>query len=381
MIPFARPDITDDEIAEVVDALRSGWLTTGPRAKQFEEDFAAYLGGGVEAVAVNSATAGLHLALEAAGVGPGDDVIVPSYTFTATAEVVRYLGADARIVDIDPNTLNIELSAIEAACTSRTKAIMPVHFAGLACDLESIIKFAKARGIAVIEDAAHAFPCRYRSRLVGTHDTKATVFSFYANKTITTGEGGMVVTRDAVLAKRCRIMRLHGIDRDVFNRFQGVGNSWAYEVVAPGFKYNLTDIAAALGIVQLRRADAMQAARERISLRYLEAFKDLPIELPVQAPSGDQHAWHLFIIRLDDTAKISRNEVIAELAKRQIGTSVHYIPLHRHPYWRDRYQLTDAMFPNATREFECAVSIPLYSAMSESEQQQVVDAVKAVLAR
>jgi len=379
MIPFARPDITEAEIAEVIEVLRSGWLTTGPKAQRFELDFANYLGNGVETVAVNSATAGLHLALEAVGIGPGDEVIVPSYTFTATAEVVRYLGADPRIVDIKADSLNVGLEAITAAYSSRTKAIIPVHFAGLACDIDAIVKFAGAHNVAVIEDAAHAFPTRYKGRLIGTHDTTATVFSFYANKTITTGEGGMVITRDAQIAKRCRTMRLHGIDRDVFNRYQGVGNSWAYQVIAPGFKYNLTDIAAALGIVQLKRADAMQAARQVIAARYREAFCNLPITLPLDAGKDGQHAWHLFIVRLDKDAGISRDDFITELAKRQIGSSVHYIPLHRHPYWRDSYGLNDQQFPNATREFERAVSIPLYSAMTEDEQQQVIDGVTAVL--
>ena len=235
-LPFALPDIGEEEIAEVVDSLRSGWVTTGPKTKRFEQEFADFLGGGCEAIAVNSATAGLHLALEAIGIGAGDEVITTPYTFTATAEVVRYLGAHPVFVDIDPATLNIDVSKIEAAITPRTKAIMPVHFAGLSCDMDAIIRLARKHGLKVVEDAAHALPTRTNDKLIGTLDSDATVFSFYATKTITTGEGGMVVTRDPAIAARCRVMRLHGISRDAFDRYVSAKPSWQYEVVAPGFK-------------------------------------------------------------------------------------------------------------------------------------------------
>ena len=256
-LPFALPEIGDDEIAEVVDTLKSGWVTTGPKAKRFEQDFAAFLGdASLHAIAVNSATAGLHLALEALGIAPGDEVITTTHTFTATAEVVRYLGADVKLVDIDPATLNIDPAAVEAAIGPRTKAILPVHYAGLAADMPALLDIARRHGLKVVEDAAHALPTTCGGALVGTLASDATVFSFYANKTITTGEGGMLVTRDAALAKRAKVMRLHGMNRDAFDRFTAKVPSWYYEVVAPGFKYNLTDIAAALGIHQLKRAQA-----------------------------------------------------------------------------------------------------------------------------
>ena len=239
--------------------MRSGWVTTGPKARAFEQAFTDYLGGnGLQSIAVNSATAGLHLALEALGIGPGDEVIAPTLTFTATVEVVRYLGADPVLVDVEPVTLNIDPEAIRAAITPRTKAIMPVHYGGLACDMDAILAIARAHGLKVVEDAAHALPTTWQGRLVGQLDSDVTVFSFYANKTITTGEGGMVVVRDDELAKRIKVMRLHGISRDAFDRFTAKVPSWYYEIVAPGFKYNLTDIAAALGIHQLKRAREFQ---------------------------------------------------------------------------------------------------------------------------
>jgi dTDP-4-amino-4,6-dideoxygalactose transaminase len=251
-LPFAAPEIGDEEIAEVVDTLKSGWVTTGPKAKRFEDDFAAFLGDStLHCIAVNSATAGLHLALEAIGIGPGDEVITTTHTFTATAEVVRYLGADVRLVDIDPATLNIDPALVEAAITPRTKALIPVHYGGLAADMPALLAIAKRHGLKLIEDAAHALPSTSAGRLVGTLDSDAAVFSFYANKTITTGEGGMLVTRDEALARRAKVMRLHGMSRDAFDRFTAKVPSWYYEIVAPGFKYNLTDIGAALGLQQL----------------------------------------------------------------------------------------------------------------------------------
>ena len=290
-LPFALPDIGEDEIAEVVDTLRSGWVTTGPKAKRFEEDFSAFLGDpSLHSLAVNSATAGLHLALEALGIGPGDEVITTTHTFTATAEVVRYLGADVVLVDIDPATLCIDVNAVEAAITPRTKAVIPVHYGGLAADMQALLPLARKHGLKVVEDAAHALPTTCGGKLVGTLESDACVFSFYANKTITTGEGGMVVTRDAALAARVKVMRLHGISRDAFDRFTAKVPSWYYEIVAPGFKYNLTDIAAALGIHQLRRAHVFQQSRARIARLYDEALAGLPLVLPPQAPPGDKHS-------------------------------------------------------------------------------------------
>ena len=378
-LPFARPDIGNAEIEAVARTLRSGWVTTGPETRAFEQEFAAYLGGGVQAIAVNSATAGLHLALEAAGIGPGDEVIAPTLTFTATVEVARYLGADARLVDVDPVTLNIDPAQIEAALTPATRAILPVHYGGLACDMGAIFAIAQRHGLQVIEDAAHALPTRSKGALVGTLPSAATVFSFYANKTMTTGEGGMVVTRDDALAARMRVMRLHGISRDAFDRFTSKTPAWYYEVVAPGFKYNLTDMAAALGRVQLQRLPAFVQRRQQLAARYLSELKSLPLILPADAPAGDSHAWHLFVLRLSDEARVTRDEVIQRLSDAGIGTSVHFVPLHRQPYWRDRYGLRPEQFPHADQAYQHMFSIPLFTAMSDDEQGRVIAALKAVV--
>jgi dTDP-4-amino-4,6-dideoxygalactose transaminase len=380
-LPFALPDIGDEEIAEVVDTLRSGWLTTGPKVKRFEMDFSSFLGDeGLHCIAVNSATAGLHLALEAIGVGPGDEVITTTHTFTATAEVVRYLGADARLVDIDPGTLNIAPAAVEAAITPRTKAILPVHFAGLAADMPSILGIARRHGLKVIEDAAHALPTTSSGRLVGSLDSDASVFSFYANKTLTTGEGGMLVTRDPAIAARAKVMRLHGINRDAFDRFAAKVPSWYYEVVAPGFKYNLTDIAAAIGIHQLRRAHDFQQKRARLAALYNEALAGLPLILPPQPADGDLHAWHLYVIRLSDQASVVRRDALIEaLYSAGIACSVHYIPLHLHPYWRDRYHLRSEDFPHSQHAYECMLSLPLYSRMTEADVTRVADVLRVEL--
>ncbi len=379
-LPFALPEIGEDEIAEVVDTLKSGWLTTGPKTKRFEDDFSAFLGGpGLHALAVNSATAGLHLALEALGIGPGDEVITTTHTFTATAEVVRYLGADVVLVDIDPATLNIDPAAVEAAITPRTKALMPVHYAGLAADMPRLLDIARRHRLKVVEDAAHALPSTCGGALVGTLGSDACVFSFYANKTITTGEGGMVVTRDSDLARRMKVMRLHGLSRDAFDRFTAQVPSWYYEVVAPGFKYNLTDIAAALGIHQLKKAYAFQRRREQIAARYDAAFAGLPLVTPPQPAPGDVHAWHLYAVRLADGAGLHRDRFIEQLFAAGIGCSVHYIPLHLHPYWRDRYALDAAMFPHSQRAYERMVSLPIYTRMGDADVQRVIEAVRAAL--
>ena len=379
-LPFALPDIGDEEIAEVVDTLKSGWVTTGPKAARFEADFRAFMGDeSLQAIAVNSATAGLHLALEGLGIGPGDEVITTTHTFTATAEVVRYLGADVRLVDIDPATLNIAPAAVEAAVTPRTRAILPVHYGGLAADMPALLDIARRHGLKVVEDAAHALPTICGGQLVGTLGSDATVFSFYANKTITTGEGGMLVTRDAALAQRARVMRLHGMNRDAFDRFTAKVPSWYYEVVAPGFKYNLTDIAAALGLQQLKKAHAFQRARQRIAAMYDAAFADLPLILPPQPRPGDQHAWHLYALRLGEGAAIERDRFIERLFDAGIGCSVHYIPLHLHPYWRERYALRPEQFPQAHKAYERILSLPLYTRMSDADVQRVVDAVRSIL--
>ena len=378
-LPFALPDIGDEEIDAVVSCLRSGWVTTGAKARQFEQDFAAYLGGGVQAMAVNSATAGLHLALEALGIGPGHEVIVPTLTFTATAEVVRYLGAQPVFVDVDPLTLTLDLAAVEAAIGPHTRAVIPVHYAGLACDMDNLLDLAHEYGLKVVEDAAHAFPTRYKGRLVGTLGSDATVFSFYANKTMTTGEGGMVVTRDVQLAARVRVMRLHGISQDAFARYTSRTPAWFYEVVAAGFKYNLTDLAAAIGIEQLRKIDRFLARREQLAAAYTEALAGLPLRLPAAPQAGSSHAWHLYPVRLLPGARLGRDDLIALLAERGIGTSVHFIPLHRQPYWRDSCRLSAQSFPVAEAAYASMLTLPLYTKMNGADQERVILALRELL--
>jgi len=377
-VPFHRADIGDEEIASVVETLQSGWLTSGPRVREFEAAFAAYLG--VEhAVAVNSATAALHLALEALGVSRGDEVIVPTMTFAASAEVVTYLGARPVLVDCDPDTLTIRDRDIEPAITPRTKAVMPVHFGGHACDMDGILALAAARGIAVVDDAAHALPTSYRGRRVGTMGAM-TAFSFYATKALTTGEGGMLTTADARYADRARLMSLHGISRAAWNRYTAEG-SWKYDILEPGYKYNLTDIAAALGIVQLRRLEAMRDRRRCLAQIYDRAFAALP-EVVLPARSEDvEHAWHLYPIRLRlDMLRIGRDAVIEELKKRGIGTSVHFIPLHMHPYYRSAFGYAPDEFPNASGAFTSLISLPIYPSMTHDAVNRVVEEVSGIVA-
>jgi dTDP-4-amino-4,6-dideoxygalactose transaminase len=375
-LPFARPEIGDAEINEVVACLKSGWVTTGRLAKQFETDFTSWLGGGVESIAVNSATAGLHLALEALGVGPGKEVITTTHTFTATAEVIRYMGADPVFVDIEADTLCIDPKKIEAAITPRTCAILPVHYGGRAAPMREILDIARLRKLRVVEDAAHALPCTNQGRMIGTLESDVTVFSFYANKTITTGEGGMVVTANPEIARRCRVMRLHGINRDAFDRFTSKVPSWYYEVVAPGFKYNLTDIAAALGIHQLRKAHAFQKKRAHVAARYYEELANLPVRLPPNAAPGDLHSWHLYPLQLHRDCGVERDVFIERMFAQGIGMSVHYIPLHQQPYWRDTYHLTPSMFPVSQAFYEATASLPIYTLMTDGDIDRVIDAVK-----
>jgi len=378
-LPFALPDIGEEEINEVLDSLRSGWLTTGPKTKRFEVDFAMFCGNGADTIAVNSATAGLHLALEAVGVGPGDEVITSPYTFTATAEVVRYLGAEPVFADIDPSTLNIDPAGIEALITPRTKAIIPVHFAGLACDMKTICAVAEKHSLKVVEDAAHALPATSGGKLIGSLATDATVYSFYATKTITTGEGGMIVTRDPDVARRCQVMRLHGISRDAFDRYTSIKPAWHYEVVAPGFKYNMTDLAASLGIHQLKKVWDFHRRREQMAKNYNAGLAGLPLRLPPTAPPGDIHSWHLYAIRLNDDLPMERDLFIEMMAERGIGCSVHFIPLHIQPYWRDRYSLSPEDFPCALHAYERTVSLPLYTRMTDADQERVISAVREIV--
>ena len=378
-IPFSLPDLDETEVNEVGKTILSGWITTGQKVKKFESDFQKFIGNGVTAIAVNSATSGLHLALESLGVSDGDEVIIPSLTFTATAEVVRYLGADVKVVDINPGTLNIDIKAVRSAINSKTKVIMPVHYAGLSCNMDEILSLAKEFDLKVLEDAAHALPTTYKSGMIGSLESDVTVFSFYANKTMTTGEGGMVVTRNSDLAKRMKIMRLHGIDRDAFDRFQSKKPAWYYEVIAPGFKYNMTDIAAAMGIHQLKKLPGFLKRRQYLAKRYFDALSDLPIILPLDDMDGGSHSWHLFVIRVQDNSPLNRDELIQILSDQGICSSVHYVPLHRQPYWRDKYQLSIDMFPITDKAYQAMLSIPLYTAMSDEQQDRVIQVLREAL--
>lgn len=378
-IPFFRPAITSDEIDAVNAVLRSGWLTTGPKTREFEEKFAAFLGGGVEAVAVNSGTAGLHLAAEACGIGPGDSVMVPTLTFTATAEVIRYLGAEIILVDVEPGTHIIDLGDAKRRLMPNCRAIMPVHFGGFPCDMDAILDFGRRNGLKVIEDAAHALPAHRGGRLTGSWDSDACIFSFYANKTITTGEGGMLVTRNPEIAARARLMRTHGVNRDAFDRFRKVGASWAYDIIAPGFKYNMTDVASALGVVQLSKAYSFQEQRQKAALRYFDVLGGLPLDLPAPPPEGSMHAWHLFPIRIHKDAPATRSDVIASLTQEGIGSSVHYRPLHEMTYWKERYPSQPGEFPVADCYFAGAVTLPLFPGMTDSEVERVAGVLRKVL--
>jgi dTDP-4-amino-4,6-dideoxygalactose transaminase len=376
-IPFHKPAIGEEEIRSVVETLRSGWLTTGPKVKTFEADFARCIGS-LHAVAVNSGTAALHLALEAVGIKSGDEVIVPTMTFTATAEVVLYLGARPVLVDSRADDLNIDVDRIEAAISSNTKAIIPVHIAGRPCSMDQILAIAQRHDLRVIEDAAHALPASHQGRKVGAIGD-ITCFSFYATKTITTGEGGMATTENPEWAKRMRMMSLHGISLDAWNRYTEKG-SWYYEVLRPGYKYNMTDIAAALGIEQLKRCDDFYQARRRIAEQYNEAFADLP---EVQTPpcgSDLQHAWHLYIIQLNlHRLSIDRQDFIKALNSRRTGTSVHFIPLHLHPFYKQTFGCQASDFPQASTAFERIVSLPIYPMMTEQNVNDVIGAVRELV--
>lgn len=375
-IPFAVPDLTKAEIDAVVEVLQRSWITTGPRAKEFEARFAEAVGA-PHCVAVNSCTAALHLALEAVGVRAGDEVIVPTMTFAASAEVVRYLGAVPVLVDVKPTDHNVDVSAIEHALTPRTRAIVPVHFGGVPADMDEVLALAQPRGIAVVADAAHAFPCRYRGRNVGTL-ADVTCFSFYATKTITTGEGGAAVTSRPEWADRMRIMSLHGISRDAWKRYMEGGN-WYYEIVAPGFKYNLGDIAAALGLAQLARAEVMRARREAIAKRYDEAFRGREALELLTPPTDRTNAHHLYVIKLvPRLLQIDRNRFIEELRARGVGVSVHFIPLHEHPYYRETFGYRPESLPVAHDAYLRSISLPIYSAMTDEQVDRVVGAVLGI---
>ena len=365
-IPFHKTHTTDEEIEAVVEAMKSGWLTMGPKTIEFEEKFKDYVGSGY-AVCLNSATAALHLALKAIGLKKDDEVILPTNTFVATAEVVTYFNAKPILCDIDKDTHNIDVSKIEALITDRTKAIIPVHFAGQPCDMDEIYEIAKRYDLKVVEDAAHAIPSLYKGKKIGAlPKSDITCFSFYATKTLSTGEGGMATTNKKEYANIMKINRLHGISRDAWDRYT-VKGSWYYEVIDNGNKYNSTDINASLGLVQLNKQEVLREKRAYIANKYIDAFNKNPkIILPL-IKSDRETSWHLFVIKID-----SRDEVIEELKQRGIGCSVHFIPIHKHPYYKDRYGYKEEDFPIANEVFEKSLSLPIYPDMCENEIEYVI---------
>lgn len=400
-VPFFKPAIDEREIEAVVTCLRSGWLTTGPTTRAFEEEFAAHVGA-KHAVALNSCTAALHLALEAIGIRRGDLVIVPTLTFAATAEVVRYLDAIPVFVDCDPATRCLDMAATRRtverlrsgksvpgvpadAARGHLRAIIPMHYGGLMADVDAVRALAAELSLSVIEDAAHTLPAFTRAhatapwRSVGT-TADVTCFSFYANKCITTGEGGMAVTNDAALAERMRLMSLHGMSKDAWKRFTA-GGTWYYEVIAPGFKYNMTDIAAAIGRVQLARSGELWAARRDVARMYQQGLAAIPgIRVPTEQDNR-QHSWHLFSISLDLAVwRMGRDRFIDGLKARGIGASVHWMPLHMQPYYRDTYGLVPEDFPVAAGLWPGLVSLPLYPTMTAADVAVVVDAIAEMAA-
>ncbi|HUL38168.1 MAG TPA: DegT/DnrJ/EryC1/StrS aminotransferase family protein [Thermodesulfobacteriota bacterium] len=390
-LPFSQPSIEEEEINGVLEVLKSGWITTGPKVKLFEREFADYIGC-KHAIAVNSCTAALHLALEAIGIQEGDEIITSPMTFAATGEVIRYFNAKPIFVDIDPVTMNLNVQMLKEVIEkkwgdgskAKLKAILPVHYAGYPCDMDALMAIASEYKLKIIEDAAHAFPARYQGKMIGTIGD-ITCFSFYATKNITTGEGGMITTDNEEYAERARIMSLHGISKDAWKRYTAEG-SWYYEIIAPGYKYNLTDIAAALGVAQLRKADIFLARRAHIATLYNEAFRDLSeIDLPMGKGgwadrNGTKHSWHLYVIKLNlENLTVDRNKFIDELKTRGIGTSVHFIPLHLHPYYLKVFGYKPEDFPVAYQTYRRIISLPIYAKMTDKNAEEVIGAVVDVI--
>jgi perosamine synthetase len=376
-IPFHKPYITEDEISEVLDSLKSGWLTMGPKTVEFESKFNQYIGS-KNAVSMNSCTACLHIALKTIGIKSGDEVIIPAITFTATAEVITYFDAKPVLVDVDWQTINIDINKIEEKITNKTKAIIPVHYAGRPCDMDAIMRLAKSYELRVIEDAAHAIPAWYKNKKIGTIGD-ITCFSFYATKTLTTGEGGMATTENDEWANKMKILRLHGISKDAWKRYTNEG-SWYYEVVDAGYKYNMTDIQAALGLAQLRKVEKMREIRREIARRYTSAFNSFyEINTPYLEDSIES-AWHLYVIKLNlEMLKIGRNQFIEELKNRGIISSVHFIPLYRHPYYKATFDYNLNEFTASEWIYERIISLPIYPGMTDEEVDRVIEAVKDVI--
>jgi perosamine synthetase len=376
---FHKPFLSEEEVDEIVDTVRSGWLSMGPKTLRFESEFNKYIGS-KKSIAVSSWTAAGHLTLEAFGLKAGDEVIVPTMTFPATAEIVCYFGAKPVIVDVAEDTLNISLKEIEKAITPKTKAIIPVHYGGQPCDMDEILELAKKYGLKVLEDAAHSLPATYKGKTIGTI-SHVTCFSFYATKTLSTGEGGMICTNDDELAERCSIMRLHGINRDAWKRYSESG-SWYYEVVAPGFKYNFTDLQASLGLPQLKKVDYMWESRKRIAAHYTKELKDLDtIELHT-VKSDRESSWHLFPIRLHlEKLNKTRAQIIEELRKNNIGVGVHFMPVHQHLYYSETFNLKDDDYPVSSSVFPRLLSLPIYPGMNEENTDRVISVLTDVLKR
>lgn len=376
---FHKPFISEDEVNEIVDTVRSGWLSMGPKTIRFENEFNKYIGSR-KSVAVSSWTAAGHLSLEAFGIKAGDEVIVPTMTFPATAEIVCYFGAKPVIVDVAEDTLNISLKEIEKAITPKTKAIIPVHYGGQPCDMDEIQELANHHNLKVLEDAAHSLPAIYKGKKVGTI-SDVTCFSFYATKTLSTGEGGMICTNNEEIAERTAIMRLHGINRDAWKRYSESG-SWYYEVVAPGYKYNFTDLQASLGLPQLKKVDAMWESRKRISKMYTEALKDLDtIQLHSIKPDRES-SWHLFPIRLNlDMLNKNRAQIIDELRQKNIGVGVHFMPVHQHLFYSQTFNLNDGNFPVASSVFPRLLSLPIYPGMNDDHVNRVINVLTDILSK
>jgi len=375
-LPFSPPFIGEEEIAEVVDTLRTDWITTGPKTKQFESDFAQFVGA-PDALAVSSATDAMQVALAALGTGPGDEIITTTMTFCSTVHVIEHLGARPVLVDVEPDTLCIDPKAVERAVTSRTKGVLPVHIYGHPCDLDPLLDLAGARKLFVLEDAAHSLPARYKGRMVGTIGT-ATAFSFYATKNMTTGEGGML-TGDPDLIARARMWSLHGMSRDAYKRYSSEG-SWFYEVVLPGFKCNMTDIQASLGLQQLKKLPRFQDRRRQVVQRYQSELGGLPeLETPTERADVES-AWHIYPLRLNlEALRIGRSQFIEELRTRNIGASVHFIPVHVHPYYREKYGYSIHDFPVAAANYERLVSLPLHPRLSDDDVDDVIEAVRDIV--
>ncbi len=391
-LPFSPPSIGEEEIGEVVDTLRSDWLTTGPKVKQFEREFAAFVGAPA-GLALSSCTSALHLALVTLRIGPGDAVITTPMTFCSGVNVIEHVGARPILVDVEPDTLNIDAARVKEALKRlskqpdgvQVKAILPVHLYGQPCDMEALLQIAEEYGLEVIEDAAHALPAKYKGRMIGAPVGASKVrvlscYSFYATKNLTTGEGGML-TGPPDLVEEARIWGLHGMSRDAWKRYSSEG-SWYYEVVCAGFKYNMTDMQAAIGLHQLKKLEGFHARRREIVRRYNAAFSSLAeFQTPVERPEVE-HAWHLYVLRLNpERLELSRNRFIEELKARNIGASVHFIPIHLHPYYRDKYGYSPKDFPVAYHEYQGIVSLPLFAKMSDQDVEDVIEAVYDIVAK